>query len=215
MAVSASTRLGCGRDIDDVWADVDRPPTPHERTCPFCGPARDSLHALERATSQLRAADEDDPQLQAGPHVVARILEVARSEARRSRRLPLSKPVPGQVSEELTVSEQAVAAVLRRTGDRQDGVQVRRCSVELVTGPATPADPADPIDAYDPDSSYDQDASRVPADVLVSLRVSVAAGSSIPASSEELRRAVMDVISREVGMNVVRVDIVVEDVRDV
>ncbi|GAA3553251.1 hypothetical protein GCM10022197_05430 [Microlunatus spumicola] len=222
MAVSASTQLGCGRDIDDVWDNIDQPPTPHERTCPFCGPARDSLLALERATSQLRVADEEDPQLQAGPQVVARILEVARSEARRSRRLPLSKPLPGQVSEELTVSEQAVAAVLRRTGDRQDGVQVRRCSVELVTEPVAPGQADDPYDGDGPGGPPDGgeaaaggDALRVPADVRVSLRVSVAAGVSIPTLSDELRRAVMDVIDREVGMNVVRVDIVVEDVRDV
>lgn len=194
MAVSSSTRLGCGRDIDEVWAGVDRPATPHEQTCPFCGAARESMRELGRVTAELRTQDEEDPDLQAGPQVIARILDIARSEARRSRRLPLSKPRPGQVVDELTVSEQAVAAVVRRTGDRYGGVQVRRCSIDLV----------------DATVQEEQGAS----DVRVSLRVSVAADVSIPVLSAELRSAVMAVVDREVGINVVGVDLVVEDVHE-
>jgi uncharacterized alkaline shock family protein YloU len=208
MAVSSSTQLGCGRDIDDVWANIDQPPTAHERTCPFCGPARASLKELERATAELRAADDEDPQLQAGPQVIDRILQVARSEARRSRRLPLSKPVAGQVSADLTVSEQALAAVVRRAGDAYGDVQVRRCSIELAEEPndATTADGV-PVttEAMEP----------VASDVRVSLRVSIGADVSIPLLSKELRLAVMSVVSKEVGMNVVGVDIVVEDVHGV
>ncbi|SDU89733.1 hypothetical protein SAMN04488544_1622 [Microlunatus sagamiharensis] len=206
MAVSSSTQLGCGRDIDDVWANVDRPPTAHEQECPFCGPARASLQELERATADLRAADDVDPELQPGPLVVDRILEVARSEARRSRRLPLSKPVAGEVTADLTVSEQAVAAVVRRTGDALGGLQVRRCSVEVVEEPAP-----------DPGTSTDisTEAARVPSDVRVSLRISIGPGVSIPLLSEEVRRAVVAVVEREVGMNVIGVDIVVEDVHGV
>ncbi|MBB3327431.1 Asp23/Gls24 family envelope stress response protein [Microlunatus antarcticus] len=204
--MSSSTRLGCGRDIDEVWANIDAPPTPHELTCPFCGAARDSLHELERATAALRSADDEDPQLQAGPQVIARILEVARSEARRSRRLPLSKPRPGQVSDELTVSEQAVAAVVRRTGDRHGGLQVRRCSIDLVT--AAPA-----VDGPGPDDEEVPE-SGVPSDVRVTLRVSVRSDVAIPLLTRELRAAVMEVVDREVGINVVGVDVAVEDVHD-
>ena len=210
MAVSSSTRLGCGRDIDDVWATIDRPPSPHEQTCPFCTAARESMRELERATAELRAQDEEDPDLQAGPLVVARILEVARSEARRSRRLPLSKPLPGQVVDGLTVSEQAVAAVVRRTGDRHGGVQVRRCSIDLVDAAVPPSGPAD----HDGTGSQAASPPRVASDVRVSLRVSVAGDVSIPLLAAELRSAVMEVVGREVGMNVVGVDLVVEDVHD-
>ena len=206
MAVSSSTQLGCGRDIDEVWENIARPATPHELSCPFCGPARESLQELERATSKLRVDDEEDPELQAGPLVIARILEVARSEVRRNRRLPLNKPLPGQVSEALTISEQAVAAVVRRTGDRHGGVQVRRCSVELVDDAAPVAGSLPVVDELAP---------REASDVRVALRVSIDGGVSIPSLSGELRRAVIDVVSREVGMNVVRVDIEVEDVHGV
>lgn len=206
MAVSSSTRLGCGRDIDEVWANIERPPTPHEQTCPFCSAARENLHELERATVAMRSADDEDPALQVGPQVIARILEVARSEARRSRRLPLSKPRPGQVSDELTVSEQAVAAVVRRTGDRHGGLQVRRCSIELV--PPRPVGEA-VLEAGE------VPADGTPSDVRVSLRVSVRSDVSIPLLTRELRSAVMEVVGREVGMNVVGVDVAVEDVHDV
>jgi hypothetical protein len=218
MAVSSSTRLGCGRDIDEVWAGVDRPATPHEQTCPFCSAARESMRELGRVTAELRTQDEEDPDLQAGPQVIARILDIARSEARRSRRLPLSKPRPGQVVDELTVSEQAVAAVVRRTGDRYGGVQVRRCSIELVD--ATVPDGPVPQDADGAGSGVEDGTGRPPpgagaaSDVRVSLRVSVAADVSIPLLSAELRSAVMAVVDREVGMNVVGVDLVVEDVHD-
>ena len=200
MAVSSSTRLGCGRDIDEVWAGVDRPATPHEQKCPFCSAARESMRELGRATAELRTQDEEDPDLQAGPQVIARILDIARSEARRSRRLPLSKPRRGQVVDELTVSEQAVAAVVRRTGDRYGGVQVRRCSIELVDT-TVPEDGTTTVES-------------AASDVRVSLRVSVGADVSIPLLSAELRSAVMAVVEREVGMNVVGVDLVVEDVHD-
>lgn len=214
MAVSSSTRLGCGRDIDEVWAGIDRPPTPHEQTCPFCSAARESMRDLGRATAELRAQDEEDPDLQAGPQVIARILDVARSEARRSRRLPLSKPRPGQVVDELTVSEQAVVAVVRRTGDRYGGVQVRRCSIDLVAttvpeGGATPGDTG-----VEDGTGRPPPEAGAPSDVRVVLRVSVGPGVSIPQLSAELRSAVRAVVDREVGMNVVGVDLVVEDVHD-
>lgn len=211
MAVNTSTQLGCGRDIDEVWDHVDSPPTPHEASCPFCGAARASLQELATVTTRLRTQDEDDPELQAGPQVIARILEVARSEVRRGQRLPLSKPLPGQVSEALTISQQAVAAVVRRTGDRHGGVQVRRCSVDLVDEPGAPG--TEGPDAGRPDAEVT--GGRVASDLRVSLRVSVASRVSIPSLSRELRAAVRDVVGREVGMNVVRVDLVVEDVHDV
>ena len=45
--------------------------------------------------------------------------------------------------------------------------------------------------------------------------MSVASDVSIPLLTRELRSAVIEVVEREVGMNVVNVDITVEDVHDV
>ena len=55
----------------------------------------------------------------------------ARAEVRRGRRLPLDEPVADGTVSDLSVSEQTVAAAVRRAGDAVPGVEVRRCRVEL------------------------------------------------------------------------------------
>ena len=99
-----------------------------------------------------------------------------------------------------------MAAVVRRTGDALGGLQVRRCSIELVE---------DPAPASNGSTDISTEAARVPSDVRVSLRVSIGADVSIPSLAEEVRRAVIAVVEREVGMNVIVVDVVVEDVHGV
>lgn len=133
MAVStdSTNRLGCGRDIDDVWATIDRPPSAHERQCPYCQEARASLGRLNRVIDAQRRADAAQPDLQPGPQVLSRVMEIARAEVRRGRRLPLDEPVADGTVSDLSVSEQTVAAAVRRAGDAVPGVEVRRCRVEL------------------------------------------------------------------------------------
>ena len=216
MEVTASsTQLGCGRDIDDVWDNIDHPANAHELTCTYCQAARKDLLSLARATRDLNRDDQADPGLQTSPQVIDRIFAVARSEVRRGRRLPLRQSGPGRVSE-LTVSEQAVTAVIRRTGDRGGIVRIRRCTAEVLL-----ADPADvaPADRSASDvapadrSASDLPASDLPAsDVRVSLRVSVDSAAPIAVAVNDLRTAIIDVVDREVGMNVVRVDVTVDDV---
>lgn len=211
MAVNDTTRLGCGRDIDDVWGNIDHPPTAHEQSCPDCGPARRSLTELAQATSRLHTDDDADVELQASPGVITRILDIARSEVRRGQRLPLSKPLPGQISVNLTVSEQAIAAVVRRTGDATTDIQIRRCRVELVVDPEGPALDPPPTTTPPPGEGETQ---AMPSDVRLLLRVSVDASASIPRATEDLRQAIINAVNSEVGMNVMSVDIVVEDVHD-
>ncbi len=211
MEVTASsTQLGCGRDIDDVWDNIDHPANAHELTCTYCQAARKDLLSLARATRDLNRDDQADPGLQTSPQVIDRIFAVARSEVRRGRRLPLRQPGPGRVSE-LTVSEQAVTAVIRRTGDRGGIVRIRRCTAEVML-----ADPADvaPADRSASDvAPADRSASDLPAsDVRVALRVSVDSAAPIAVAVNYLRTAIIDVVDREVGMNVVRVDVTVDDV---
>lgn len=219
MAVnSPSTQLGCGRDIDEVWDGIGQPPDRHERTCPFCQAARSDLEELARATRTLRDDDSADAGLGAGPEVIGRILSVARSEVRRGRRLPLDAPQAGRAAS-LTISEQALVAVVRRTGDATREVQIRRCSVSLDPGPERPAGDGDAAGPGVPET--------VPAgaegvsplldratDVRVSLKVSVGYGAAVVVAVDRLRAAVIGAVAREVGMNVVSVDVVVEDLHD-
>ncbi len=151
MAVStdSTTRLGCGRDIDDVWASIDQPPSPHERTCPFCQQARASLSRLARVIDAQRRADAASPDQQPGPQVLTRVMEIARAEIRRGRRLPLDEPADDGAVSDLSVSEQTVAAVVRRAGDTVPGVEVRRCRVELGDPRVSPVGPDEGAGPHD------------------------------------------------------------------
>lgn len=55
LANSRTTQLGCGRDIDEVWANADSLPDAHELTWPDCQAARASLRELNAATYDLRS----------------------------------------------------------------------------------------------------------------------------------------------------------------
>lgn len=214
----SSTQLGCGRDIDDVWENVSNAPSPHEVTCPDCQSARGNLASLVTATEELRRDDITDTDLQTSPQVIDRVLNIARAEVRRGRRLPLRQADPDQTSD-LTVSEQAVATVIRRVGDQSTGIQIRRCSITLIT-----QEPSAPQQRYSkpPLVVSTQDASpdgavvgQAPAaKVRVALRISIGHPVAIVGQVEALRMNIIDVVNQEIGMNVVGVDVAVEDIHD-
>lgn len=204
---ASSTQLGCGRSIDDVWDNITNPPTPHEMTCPYCRAARSDLAELSKATHDLHEQDTTDTDLQASPDVLDRILAVARAEVRRGRGLPLDRVRPGRASD-LTISEQTVAALIRRTGDRTEHLQIRRCAIELVSD-----DPSDTPTSNDTNSDKGPQAASEPARVKVSLQVS-SGRTAIVWAVNELRQTIIDVVGREVGLAVTRVDVTVEDIHD-
>ncbi len=209
MAMNArpdDRRLGCGRDIDDLWSQISRPPDEHESTCAFCQEARASMEPLARATSQMRTEEVEDPDRVPDPGVLLRVMEIARAEVRRARLLPLDEPEPDDLSPELTISEQTVAAVARRAGDRVPGVEVRRSRVALARrGP----------DGTPSASAGAGRGARRPAEIRVALHISVSSAVAIPQTAQQVRDAVMAAIKEEVGVNVVVVDIAVQDVHDV
>lgn len=220
MAMTASSvQLGCGRSIDDVWDNINNPPSRHELNCAYCETARSDLAGLAQATRELRAEEDKDTDLQASPATIDRILSIARSEVRRGRRLPLHQPGPDHVSE-LTVSEQAVSVVIRRVGDQTAGVQIRRCTVQLVSAEAGQPDiAAAPHTQTMASTILEPEVSRLAvstaSDVRVSLRVSVDATASIPSVVNDLRTAIIDVVDREVGIKVQTIHVAVEDVHNV
>ena len=166
------------------------------------------MQPLVQATAQMRTEELEDPDRVPDAGVLARVMEVARAEVRRARLLPLDEPAPDEATPELTISEQTVAAVARRAADGVPGVQVRRSRVEL----ATPTAGADEDIA--PAPTVDQDGRR-PANLRISLQISVASSVSIPRTAQEVRGAVMDAIKEVVGVNPVVVDVAVQDVHDV
>lgn len=206
VAPASSTRLGCGRDVDQVWENLDHAPDAHELACPFCRAARTDLAGLARATRELRDVEAADPDGTPGPQVLERILTVARAEVRRGRRLPLDRTGVDEDSVS-TVSEQAVTAVVRRAGDRDPRVQIRRCT--LVVDPDPDPGPV-PLGTVEGGGVPEPG----PTAVRVSLRVSIGHGAPVVDVGARLRASVIEAVGREVGMDVVSVDIAVEDLHD-
>lgn len=191
---NSTTRLGCGREIDDVWANADAPPNAHEMECPDCRAARASLAELNTATRELRSSDREDPNLRLSPDLVSKITSIARAEVRRGRRIPLRRTRSGTDEADLTVSEQAIATVIRHTCDQLPDIEARRCSVEVVDDAAGPDPAAVAIRAH--------------------LRISVAASTASPGRIETLRQEIIAAVEDQVGVTAQIVDIDVEDVHD-
>lgn len=201
-------RLGCGRSIDDVWAHVDLPPDPHEQTCPDCQAARHDLGDLAAATRGVVAADKADPALRLNSGATTGILEIARAEVRRGRRIPMEQLRPGAAGDELTVSEQTLANLIRRTSDEIDGLEARRSAVALSKH--------DPLNERAPGPETRQpETLAAPAEITVDLRISVAPTAAIPALTRLLRDRLRTAIDLEVGMAATVINITVEDIHHV
>ncbi|TGO05652.1 Asp23/Gls24 family envelope stress response protein [Serinibacter arcticus] len=214
MSERSTSRLACGRDIDEVWERIESPPDEHELECPHCRNARSDLGNLARLTASQRDEERVDPDLEPDPAILGRIMAIARAEVRRGRQLPLDEPDAEGPVAELTVSEQAVSASARRAGDAVDGVQVERCEVVLVPGGGSPAVSGSvgsgPGGPGVPESYR---ASR-PSIVDVTLQVSVSIALSIPEVAREMRSNVMRRVNDEVGIDVRRIHIDVRDAHD-
>lgn len=196
MAVSSNDTLGCGRSIDQVWENVASPPDDHERGCPDCTAARDDLQPLRNATAELRRDDDDQ---QPGPQLLEHVMQVARSEVRRGRRIPMHRPGSWRHGDGLTVSEQAVAATVRRAALAYPEIQVRRCTARLSGGDDAEATPSE---------------DGVPAEVALTLSISMAATTRLPELAARLRATVVETVEAEIGVRVGSIDLAVDDVHD-
>ncbi|MFD7229199.1 Asp23/Gls24 family envelope stress response protein [Streptomyces sp. NPDC059881] len=182
MSDARSYVLPCGRDVEAVWERLD--PTDdnvadaHELTCEYCTATRESLMALRAVTGEL-ASQETGPSL----GLTGRIMSAVRAEVRRHHMLPLPSTEPGGVR----ISEQVVAAVLRRAADSVDGVRARRCRIAVTgTGGA----------------------------MEVSMSLAVAYGRFSVNAVDEVRERVRAAAAARVGMTLARLDLTVEDLYD-
>jgi hypothetical protein len=125
VAVNQTTEgyeLPCGRDVETVWARLDDPDA-HQRDCPHCRAARESLLVL-RSVTDVMIADESAP----SPGLTGRIMSAIRAEARRGDLVELPTANPGGAR----ISEAAIAAILRFAADQVPGVRARRCRIHPV-----------------------------------------------------------------------------------
>lgn len=127
-AVADDQRLGCGRTIDQVWQRLDREPDEHEAGCDFCRDARSSLTRLAGVIEEFRADELSSgasgrADVMPGSRVKDAVMQVARAEVRRGRRLQVRTDPGGSIE----ISEQTLSALIRFACDSVPGVRSRRC----------------------------------------------------------------------------------------
>lgn len=225
MAVTQATRLGCGRDVDDVWDSIGNPSSEHEQTCPYCTQARASMAELSTATKEMTVADQQDPTLRVPSDRLAGIMAIVRTEVRRGRTIPLQRQVvvveesrtsttvpdedrPGaheKWTPNLTVSEQAIAAVVRHTCDLHLEVEAGRVTIE--TSPPSPSDETDT-------AAMPASGGVEPAHVVIDVQVTVSWTAAIPSLVQGLRRDIIAAVTSQIGVTTSRIDVHVQDVHD-
>lgn len=178
--------LDCGTTIDQLsdYLDRDRTPRdPHIESCPDCLNALEALERVGRLSRDL--IDADAAELPAPPDSwFERIFTSIQEELRAGRSLPISHPDPRV---QITVTEGAVRALLRDSGDAIDGVFISR--TEIVG-----------------------DAETLGAPVEINLTASVRFGTSIQHLTDELRDVAYAALAKHTDLNVVAVNISVEDI---
>ncbi|MFJ4253900.1 Asp23/Gls24 family envelope stress response protein [Microbacterium sp. NPDC090003] len=178
--------LDCGTTIDQLsdYLDRDRTPRdPHIETCPDCLNALEALERVGRLSRDL--IDADAAELPAPPESwFERIFTSIQEELRAGRSLPISHPDPRV---QITVTEGAVRALLRDSGDAIDGVFISR--TEIVG-----------------------DAETLGAPVEINLTASVRFGTSIQHLTDELREVAYAALATHTDLNVAAVNISVEDI---
>lgn len=204
MALDDIPRLGCGRSIDSIWATLDRPPTAHEEACEHCQTARSQLQRLSEATRSLRESDLHNPALKPLPGIRNAIMDVARAEVRRGRKILLRSADNG-ITE---ISEQALSSLIRAAAAGIPGVRSRRCRIEIRSAAASPA-------GEDQPSGTTATATGAGPRLIINLRVAAAPGIVIPLVAEALRHEISTAIPAGVGIGAGTVNITVEDLYDV
>ena len=203
MALDDVPRLGCGRSIERIWATIDRPPTAHEEHCEYCRTAKTRLQGLSEATRLLRESDLHNPALKPGPWIKNAIMDVARAEVRRGRRLLLRRADTGTTE----ISEQALSSLIRFAAAAVPGVHPRRCRIELRSAAAD-------LDGEEHPTGRTGTATNAGPRLIINLRVAAAPGIVIPRTVEALRHEISNAIPAGVGIGAGTVNITVEDLYD-
>ncbi|WP_051476797.1 Asp23/Gls24 family envelope stress response protein [Arthrobacter sp. Br18] len=185
-------RLGCGRNLDDLWGTIDEPPTTHELGCSDCQHARSALFNLAAVTEAMKERDLTDPGLQPAGRIKEAIMMVARAEIRRSRRTVLRETPHGSID----ISEQALNSLIRFAASTVPGVHARRCTITTTEGKPSGTDTVDL------------------SDVRMSLHVALSSSVSIPPTMAVLRERIGTIVHAQTAISMQQIDVVVEDLYD-
>ncbi|WP_256728897.1 Asp23/Gls24 family envelope stress response protein [Microbacterium oleivorans] len=177
--------LDCGKTIEEVSEYLESGRSPYDpeiETCPECLNALDALTRAGRLSRELIAADAADLP-EPSESWFHGVMTAVRAELRAGRSIPLSHPDPA-VS--ITVTEGAVQALIRASGDAVDGVFIGHS--KIVGDVEVPAAP-----------------------ISIDVTASVAWGEPLPSAAGAVRRAVTDALAQHTELNIVAVDVTVED----
>lgn len=182
----ANRTLDCGKTVQELadYLETGRtPPDPHIESCPEC---LNALEALERAGRLARdLVDSDASRLPAPPESwFERIFATIHEELRAGRSFPISHPDPRV---QITVTEGAVRALLRDSGDAIDGVFISR--TEIIG-----------------------DAETLGAPVEIKLTASLRFGIAISTLTRALRDSAYAALAAHTDLHVTAVNITVEDI---
>lgn len=244
ISASQATRLGCGRDVDDVWGTIDRPPDAHEQSCPYCTQARAELAVLAAATNDLRASDQQDQKLRVPNHILTNVLAIVRTEVRRGRPIPLQRRVPAVTGADAPTHSQNppaskdgndTAAAKTRLDAAVDLPDLTVSELVIATvvreicdwNPAVEirrvridATPAPTTCTRDSPSRWadrggvPQPGAVEPADVSMDLQATVSRTAAIPTLITGLRTAIREAVATRIGVSVSRIDVEVQDLFD-
>ncbi len=142
--------------------------------------------SLQALREATRALAEDD--VAPPPDLTSRIMTAVRAEIRRGNTVDLATSEPGQVE----VSTRAVAVVLRYAADGVAGVRARRCRIRPVG--------TDEFGASEVD---------------VELSIAVSHHSTAEHVWNAVRERVSAAAAARVGLRVVRLDLIVDDLYDI
>lgn len=195
MAIDDIPRLGCGRSIDQIWATISHPPTTHEQHCDQCRAARARLQNLKEATRSLRESDTNNLALKPGPGIKQAIMNVARAEIRRSKRIPLDSNENGAIE----ISEQALSFLIRTATAAIPGLHARRCHIHIRSHSTSEELPGATA------------GSATSLHLDINLRVAAATGIEIPRTAQRLRHEINRAIPAGVGVSAGTINITVED----
>lgn len=177
---------GCGRTLEELndylhgghFTDAE-----HIAACPQCQAAIPALRRLDALTSELVADDvrqagtTDEPWFRS-------IMANVRLETKAGRSIPLETAVP---ADDLSETEGAVVALLRRAGDAVEGAMIGKC--RLHGDLQTPGAP-----------------------IAVQVNVTAFWGQPIPTLAANLRGSLLKALATHTQLNVDTVDITITDI---
>lgn len=194
MEIANEPLLGCGRSLDSIWEALEFGPDAHQKECPYCQEAWLHASSVEEATRELRDSDVEDTTLSLDSNFTRKVMDIARAEIRRGRKIPILEGPAGNV----TVSEQTLTALVRSALEDMPEVHARRCRID--------------ISMREPSAAGENTVLRTGETMKIDLRVATLSTVEIRQTAEKARQLITQKLMGSLGTRIDAVNITVEDI---